>query len=581
MSAGVAVDRSIRTETLSMAAGRRCDLICRIVLLFVWLAVWAPRLTGPINFRWDGSAYYILGTALAEGKGYRLLNEPGEIQAVQYPPLLPMIVAAHQRIMGTSDYLKVGCALRLTYFILSALFLLMAYALARKLLSPLYALLVGIITALSFSSLIGPSDVLYAEMPFAVAAIGFLLCQQRGDRPIFAAASGILAAAAYLLRTAGIALLLAWIAESLICRRFRQAAIRAAICALPVLLWQGHVWQVTRSYQYHHPVYPYQRTAYYYSNVTYSENSRLRDPFRPELGEMSVRDMAERLVRNALVGPVALGESSVVPKWFVPSLLRHVEDLRLPFSRAWPKLISGAFYCGLLAIGLLALGGAVLVATGPQWFLSLYFGITLATILPTPWQNQFWRYLAPMAPVTLIFLFVSLLAIRHWLVCQQPRRAHATGTLAAIVPPAAMFLVQLAITAHLFRSMGPVSYYDAAGRERDFKLIDYGSEWHSLDPAFEWLRRNTANSAVIATTVPHLGYLRTGHKAVLPPFERNPDTATHLLDEVPVNYLVIDSFERPGVSERYAAPLVAQRPLDWRLVFTAPDGRTRVYERSR
>jgi hypothetical protein len=540
-----------------------------------------PRLTGPINFRWDASAYYILGTALAEGKGYRLLNEPGEIEAVQYPPLLPMIVAAHQRIMGTSDYFKVGFALRLTYFMLSGLFLLMAYALARKLLSPLYALLVGIITAFSFSSLIGPSDVLYAEMPFAVAAIGFLLCQQRSDRPIFAAATGMFAAAAYLLRTAGIALLLAWIAEGLIRRRFRQAAIRAAISALPVLLWQGHIWQVTRSHQYHHPVYPYQRAAYYYSNVTYGENSRLVDPFRPELGEMFVRDIAERLLRNAVAVPVALGESSVVPKWFARSLLRQVQDLRVPFSHDWPKLISGAFYCSLLAIGLLALGGAVLVAAGPRWFLSLYFGITLATILPTPWQNQFWRYLAPMAPVTLIFLFVSLLAIRHWLGHQNLKWGYTAEALVTAVPPAAMLLVQLAVAIHLFRSMSPVSYYGLAGQERVFKLIDYPSEWHALDPAFEWIRRNAAATAVVATTVPHLAYLRTGHKAVLPPFERDTDTVSRLLDQVPVSYLVLDSFERPGVSERYAAPLVAQRPQDWRLVFTAPDLVTRVYERSR
>ena len=47
-------------------------------------------------------------TALAEGHGYRLLNEPGEIDAVQYPPLLPMIVAAHQLILGTNDYLQGG-----------------------------------------------------------------------------------------------------------------------------------------------------------------------------------------------------------------------------------------------------------------------------------------------------------------------------------------------------------------------------------------------------------------------------------------------------------------------------------------
>jgi hypothetical protein len=48
-----------------------------------------------------------------------------------------------------------------------------------------------------------------------------------------------------------------------------------------------------------------------------------------------------------------------------------------------------------------------------------------------------------------------------------------------------------------------------------------------------------------------------------------------------VSYLVLDTFGRPGISERYAAPLVAQRPQDWRLVFTAPDLVTRVYERTR
>src|SRR6187401_1311006 len=86
----------------------RYDLTCAIVLLLVWIGVWIPRLKGPIDLRWDASTYYVLGTALAEGKGYRLLNEPGEIEAIQYPPLLPLAVAAHQRLLGTSDFLVVG-----------------------------------------------------------------------------------------------------------------------------------------------------------------------------------------------------------------------------------------------------------------------------------------------------------------------------------------------------------------------------------------------------------------------------------------------------------------------------------------
>jgi len=561
---------------------RRNDLICLAVLLLVWLALWLPRLTGPINFRWDASAYYILGTALAEGKGYRLLNEPGEIEAVQYPPLLPALVAAHQRIMGTNDYFKVGSGLRLTYCVLSGLFLLLAYGLARKLLSPLYALFVGAITGLSFYSFLEPSDVLYAEMPFAVAAIGFLLCVQKSERPIFVVASGLFGAAAYLLRTAGLALLLSWVAESLIRRRFRQAILRAVISAVPILFWQAHIWRVTNSYEYHHPSYSYQRADYYYPNVTYRENSRLVDPFRPELGHVQFGDLAGRLARNVASIPVSLAESAIVPLGLTPSLLIQLHrNLHVPVSGGLRTLWWNTFCIAFFLVGLLALSGAVLVAKAEHWFLSLYFAINLAMIVVTPWQNQFWRYLAPVTPLSLIFLFVTLLAIRGWLQRRQFKWGYRVGILATSVPTAAMLLVQISTVTHLFRTMAPISYYDSAGRERELKLIAYGGEWHALDPAFEWIRRHASSGTVIGTIVPQLAYLRTGHKAVLPPFEIDPQTEHRLLDEVPVNYLVFDTFGRPGTTERYAAPLIAQRPQDWRLVFTAPDGMTRVYERAR
>jgi len=572
----------MQTETLTVAAGRRNDLFYLGVLLLVYLIVWIPRLTGPINFRWDASTYYMLGTALAEGKGYRLLNEPGEIQAVQYPPLLPMIVAAHQSIMGTSDYFKVGSVLRLTYFVISGLFLVMTYVLARKLLSPVFALLVGVITALSFSSFLGPSNVLYADLPFAAAAIGFLLCQQKSNRAIFSIAAGILAAAAYLLRTAGLALLLAWIGESLIRGCFRQAGGRAVIAAVVVLFWQGYVWKVTHSYAYRHPIYSYQRADYNYPNVTYGQNSRLVDPFRPELGQISLKDVSERLTSNVTAVPVALGESAVVPTWFGPSLVEQLRrNLHVSFSDDARNLLIGALRFGLFIVGILALIGAGLVARSRQWVLSLYFGITLLTIVVTPWQNQFWRYLAPVAPLTLIFLFMTFLALRAWIRRQNLRWRRPLELLVIAIPAIMILSLQTAVAGHLFRSRTPISYYDAAGYERVLKIYDYGSEWHAFDPALEWIRRKAKTATVIATTVPHLAYLRTGHQAVLPPFETSPGTATHLLDEVPVTYLILDTLGHPGISERYSAPLVAHRPEDWRLVFTAPDSMTCVYERAR
>jgi len=568
----------------SGAERRLGDLIARywagIVVVIIALLLWAPRLSGPINLRWDASTYYVLGTALAEGRGYRLLNEPGEIEAVQYPPLLPLIVAAHQRMMGSSDYIKVGSALRITYFVLSTLFLLLVYSLAHKFLSQLCALLVAAITGLSYLSFLEVSDVLYAEIPFALVTIGFLLCHEKGHRPFFAALSASLGVAAYLLRTAGLALLLAWVTESLIRRRFQQATVRLAISAVPVLLWQVHVWRVTASDDYHHPAYAYQRADYQYANVTYAKNGSLVDPFRPELGHVELRDVGERILRNIASVPGALGRTAVIPQGFVPYLLGQVQQsLHFRLSSNSSALLLNAFPICMFAVGLFALAGSILVATGRQWFLPLYFTFTVAMIVITPFQNQFWRYLAPVTPLTLTFFFIALLSVRDW-----PRyfRWSRVGTeLVVAVPVTGILLLQVILVIHLFQIMHPVRYYDAAGREHLYKLIEYGNEWQALDPTFEWIRRYAPSTAVIATTVPHLAYLRTGHKAILPPFVPNPDAAGRLLDDVPVSYLVVDRFARPGVSERYAAPVVAGKPKDWRLVFTAPDGKTRVYERTR
>lgn len=539
------------------------DLICVGALLLLWVAVWIPRLNGPIDLRWDASTYYVLGTALAEGKGYRLLNEPGNIEAVQYPPLLPLIVAGHQWMMGTSDYFRVGSALRITYFVSSGLFLLAAYALVRKLLSPLYALLVGAITALSFYSFFHPSDILYAEMPFALVSMLFLLCHQRADRGSIAA--GFLGVTAFLLRTAGLALLLAWIAESLIRRRFWQAVIRTTVSAIPILLWQAHIWRVARSDEYRHPFYTYQRAPYNYPNVTYEENSKLVDSFRPELGRISFGNVIRRMAHNVAAIPMGLGESAFVASQFgIPG---H-----------WRTSSSALGVC-LVAAGLVAIVGAALVATGPQWFLCLYFAIMAGIITLTPWPNQFWRYFAPVTPLTLMFLMLALRKVGHWF---GQRSAKLGQTVAAVITApviVGMLILQVIVATYFLRNMRPVSYYDSAGREQTLHLLTYESPWHSTDPAFEWIRRHAAADAVVATTVPHLAYLRSGHKAVLPPFEPNPTTASRLLDEVPVSYLVLDEIVGPQISARYAEPVVTQNPSNWRLVFTAPDHKTRVYER--
>jgi hypothetical protein len=560
---------------------RRRDAVCIGALLLLWVAVWIPRLHGPIDLRWDASTYFVLGTSLAEGKGYRLLNEPGAIEAVQYPPLLPALVALHERALGTADYVVVGSRLRLCYFVLSGAYLLAAYFVLRSFLRPPLALVATAGTGLSFYAFLYPSDTLYTEIPFALVTMLFLLCLRRRDRPGYGIAAGVHAAIAYLLRTAGITLLAVWVLDSLVRRRFQQAALRAAMALLPVLAWQSHVARVSGSVEYQRPAYPYQRADFNYSNVTYQQNSWLVDPFRPELGHTSPRELGGRIGRNLLAIPRSIGESAWIAvasgPYLVDKLYRGLgrRDAAPPSGQV--LAVTGAL---ITLLGAGALLGACLLIRRGEWLLPLFYGVSIAMITLTPWPSQFWRYLAPFAPLSFLFAIVAIEATAGRL-ARQPGWGRAAGAVVATVPLTMLLLVQAGAAAGYLRGLLPISYYAADGTERKDRLLTYEPAWHALDPALEYVRRHAAATDVIATSVPHLAYLRTGKQSVLPPLESNPETAAEYLDAVPVSWLVLDDLGLPGLSERYAAPVVRRRPEDWRLVYTTPGTGARVYERVR
>ena len=85
----------------------------------------------------------------------------------------------------------------------------------------------------------------------------------------------------------------------------------------------------------------------------------------------------------------------------------------------------------------------------------------------------------------------------------------------------------------------------------------------------------------MATTVPHIAYLRTGFKAVLLPMETDPQVAQQQLDSVPVRYVVLDNVDGYGISQRYAKPVIDKYPNLWKRIFTAPGGDSLIYERVR
>jgi hypothetical protein len=349
---------------------------------------------GPLDLRWDAGVYYTLGTSLAQGRGYRLLYEPGQIEADQYPPLLPAIVAAHQLVLGTDNPVVVGPALRFSWFAMSMLLVVILYKLAREYLAPGFACAAVLAWVLNLNGYF-LSTLCFAELPFTLAAVLFAWAVRRIERAghILAAAAAVVS---YGFRSVGIAVLLTWIVDGAVHGHWRRALARAAVTAGLVLAWSGWIAHVEGSPSYGNPAYSYQRATYLFYNVSYSRNMAYKDPFRPESGNLSMADRARRLVVNGARMPYELGLSLIgrVPVW---------QDLLSTESGivVWVARLIG------IATGLGIVAGFVVLWLGGEKLLSVYVVLTLAAVSLSPWASQNWRYLAPLTPFTLVALFAS------------------------------------------------------------------------------------------------------------------------------------------------------------------------------
>ncbi len=560
-------------------------------MVTIAVLLWLPRLSGPIDLRWDAGVYYVLGTSLSSGQGYRIPSEPGSPEAVQYPPLLPAFIAAHQWFSATSDPAVVAPRLRVSYAILSVAFALAVLALAKKFLTTNAAVLVTALCLLHQLTIF-LSDLLFAELPFALAGVIFAIVAISSPRSTFRElVSFVLATAAFLLKTMGIALFAAWVLDAFLRRRWKVVLVRSTLALLPVIAWQVHVTRVVHSREYTHPVYEYQRAAYQYSNVTYATNASLRHPFRPEQGTMNSTAWVERLTGNFPWLMMAVGEtlSATAETWPLKSLQTRLWPRRLVRGNESPDAVSpvGAgipepsFIRTYLLIGIPLVALALLVGVGlvvlfrqESWLTFFIVVATLGLVWLTPWRPQFARYLMPLMPFLLICAALGFARIYG---------ALKTGGHFRLV--GRLILVSLLFLCCAIRILVPLKlFYLRGGRDGLFRGDEIGHtprffahdrSWQDWEDAAAWIKTHALADAIVATSAPHLLYLLTGRLAVLPPMEIDRAREQHLLETVPVSYAIVDQLEALDVTRRYLGPSVSSSN-DWRLVNTVHG--TRIYQ---
>jgi hypothetical protein len=542
------------------------------------IALWIPRLSGPIDLRWDAGVYYVLGTSLATGRGYRILSEPGAPEAIQYPPLLPGMIALYERALGSTDPAVVGPWLRRSYAALFVCYGVAVLTLARKYLRPLFAL-AGAVLCLLHHSTIFLSDVLFTELPFGLVSVAFVLWagnaankQRLWWREVV---SFVLATGGFLLRTAGIVLFVAWIFEAIVRRRWQLAIARFFPALLPIMLWQAHIARVHGSDEYHHPAYEYQRAPYQFYNVSYADNVSLKDPLRPEFGCLSGGAMVVRIAKNFQFVVLAMGETISAGDFYWRKLMSGLQNL--VFGR---QLVPVGFVCApILAFAILSIVGLILLAQRGASLITLILLSSVGLICTTPWRFQFVRYLAPTAPfLTTAFVFALSQAARLFH-CGKP--AASLQSKLTRGAPAVLLVSILALQSYsawqLFeeRARDGASFVTGKGAVGTH-FFYYGQPWLGWARAVERVSKHSSPDAIVATSASHYCYLSIGRRAVSPPLEADAERARRLLEAIPVSYVIVDNMPPPNASRRYALPAMETDTTNWRLSYTSES--TKLFE---
>ena len=536
--------------------------ICIGILVIATILSWIPRYRGPIDLRWDAGTYYVLGTSLAQGEGYRLLYEPGKIEAIQYPPGLPMIVAAHEIALGSTDPRVVGPCLRRTWMAFSLVSVILCFLFARRFLGAGYSLAVALGFLFCYEVFF-LSTLCFAELPFALVTLLFFLTYRREDGVAGETTCGVLAICAYLLRTIGIALLMAWVVDAALRRRMGTAAIRAVVALIPVAAWLGYIHAVENSPSYRHPAYSYQRDPSMFYNVSYATNVALRDPFIPELGRAHISDIAARFGRNLVRLPYYIGQVLVTPAPLVRLYLEETSWGTRPVN-----MLMRVAQAALYLFGCAALIGIALQLGSKRFLIAFYVAMTLGAVCLTPWPGQMLRYLCPIFPFLAIALFEAAGRLGR---LPGPRTAMMAISAVAILGGALW-----CFTASDHRLLNSAKFETPRGETASYRLMHFPPDVASVWDALHWLRANAPRNSVVAASMPAWAYLETGLRTIMPPFFLDLPTIERALESARPDYLLLDDVVMERNYNQRFATLVTSFPNQWRLVYAAP--KARVYK---
>ena len=504
--------------------------------MFTQFAVMDANVAGILH---DDGIYISLAKSLADGKGYRLTSLPTSPIQLKYPILYPGVLAILWQLRPS--FPENIALLKAFNVIVLFVGVLVSHRFLRRSATPsgfdavCYAFLFAVCPPVFTLTRVTLSDTL-----FLVLTIGALAFQRvRGTAGTIGLATA--AAAAYLTRTLGVALIVAFAIWFVRHRSYRSLLIFVGVTGILISPWwwwqhaQGTAGSASALFAYYVAYEPHSHACV----VMWSDVSAATGIVRANL-----RYAAESLDAFFLLGAIP-GLRIVVGFVFLAGMYESFRE----------------------GIGVH----------------HLWVALYVLMIIGWPWQPT--RLMMPVIPVALLFLVQGTHAVERWLRVWQD---HLSARIVFWLPRVPILTMVLLVFVWL-------SLYVRADPNLDVRPAweRYENYWPGFSESFRWIRANTAPGDILGTAYDPMYYLYTGRQGVLP-WLYKPSTSygrafadlgdvaqiRRELDRLGVRYLVIDpldGYEQAESSASFFEHLLESYPAKPELVFTSFDGRHLIY----
>jgi hypothetical protein len=475
-----------------------------VVLGAAAIAIYVARLDHAAGLIVDDAWYVVLAKALAQGEGYRLISSGAAQILPAVPPGFPLLLAPAfalnpdfpgnvllLKLVSVAAMLGVGA---LTYRYLTAV---REWPQTRAAVVALTAILTPAFVFLATSTVM-------AECVFTLAQIAAVWLIDRAGRAQGAAvasrhalAAGLVAGGAWLVRSAGVASVIAGLVFLLWRRRHTSAALfgaAAVAVSAPWLLYAQLNAPTAEERMVHGGAMAY----------AYSDLLRFREGGVAQSGHASPGDIAGRIAGN-LVSVFGKDTGAIV----APALYRGPgesgqEVVSIGASRV---LMAGSMgnsagtYVISLLLSTVALVGFVASLRRELTAAEILVPVSVGMIALVPsWS---FRYTLTLTPFILFYLLTGIEVCLRW-IRRRSAAIHADAAALAGVRIAAFTILGLHVLEH--------AQYVALARSPT--AIEWLGDAAEADALFDWMTTHVQPGGLVASTNPGLVYLRTGQKAV-------------------------------------------------------------------